>query len=72
MTPSQYKAARTKLGFTHEQAAACCRVHHVTARRWVRNGVTGPAEVILQLLDHEIITAADIEKLNPKKRNSKL
>lgn len=69
MTPAQYKAAREKLGLTHDQAATCCRVHPVSARRWVQTGVTGPAEVILQLLDAGIITAADIEKLNPKKRN---
>jgi hypothetical protein len=69
MTPTQYKAVRAKLDFTHDQAAACCRVHPVSARRWVQTGVTGPAEVILQLLDAGIITAADIEKI--KRRNPK-
>jgi hypothetical protein len=71
MTPAGYKAVLHKLGFTHDQAAVCCRVHPVSARRWAQNGVTGPAEAILQLLDAEIITAADIEKLNPKKRSPK-
>jgi hypothetical protein len=67
MTPAQYKAVLAKLDFTHEQAATCCRVHPVSARRWVQTGVTGPAEVILQLLDAGIITPKDIEKASRKK-----
>lgn len=66
MTPAQYKQILLKLDFTHDQAAACCRVHPVTARRWAQNGVTGAAEVVLTLLVASIITADDIEKAAKK------
>lgn len=53
MTPEQVKNIRSRLGLTQVEFARKLRVTTMTVRHWEagRRNCTGPAEVLVQLLD---------------------
>lgn len=63
MTPTQYRAALTKLGLTQAAAGRLFGIGDRTGRRWAREGgIPETAAILLRLALAGKITLADIEK----------
>ena len=60
MTAAQYRAAIEKLGLSHTAAASLLGVDARTSRRYARQGVSGPADLLMRLLLAKRVTATDI------------
>lgn len=61
MTPSQYRAALSKLDLTQVGAARLFGVNEATSRRWAASGVHGTVVIMLRLLMAGKITVEDIQ-----------
>lgn len=60
MTSAQFRAALSCLDLSQVGAAKLLRISERTSRRWAQYGVTGPGEILLQLLSAGKITVRDI------------
>jgi hypothetical protein len=60
MTSDEYRKLLKRLGLSQVGAAALLRVNAVTSRRWAKYGITGIADLFLQMLNMGKITVADI------------
>ena len=66
MTRDEFKSIRQGLGLSSQALARLLRVSDGrTVRRWEagERDIRGPAQVIMRLLQHRIITVEDIEGL---------
>lgn len=61
MTSSEYRDALSRLGLTQSGAARLLGVNPVSGRRWARDGVTGTAEILLNLLVIGRLKIEDVE-----------
>lgn len=62
MTANQFRAALDRLGLSQLGAARLFNVGDRTARRWAENGVSGPAEILIRLLDTGKVTIKEVER----------
>ncbi len=66
MTRQEFKTIRHTLGLSAQGLARLLRVSDGrTVRRWEAGDrdIPGPAQVVMRLLEHEVITVEDIEGL---------
>lgn len=68
MTANQFRSALDRLGLSQLGAARLLNVGDRTARRWAENGVSGPAELLIRLLDAGKITVKDIQTAGGRSR----
>ena len=61
MTSRQYRAALAALGLTQNEFGELLGVHKGSGRRWAVNGVTGPAAILLRLLEAGKVRTKDID-----------
>lgn len=61
MTPKQYRAALAALGLTQNEFGELLGVHKGSGRRWAVQGVTGPAAILLRLLEMGKVKVKDVD-----------
>jgi hypothetical protein len=60
MTAAQYRSALAQLGLTPTAAARLLGIDERTSRRYARQGVRGPADLLIRLVLTKRVTATDI------------
>jgi predicted RecB family nuclease len=62
MTAAQYRAILSRLSLSQAGAAKLLQIGERTAKRWAKEGVAGPASILLRLLNSGKITIADLSR----------
>jgi hypothetical protein len=62
MTARQYRAALAALGLTQNGVGELLGVHKGSGRRWAAHGVTGPAAILLRLLETGKVKVQDVDE----------